>query len=270
MCMNININTSIQFVLKLAKIFVVILLINTMLYLYLPNQTVELIKSNVESLPFSQVNLQKVFVSIQKPKNNTVQKVQDEEIVKSFMLQAIYAYKDNSGFIVISHKSKPNESSMISQKQTFHGYVLERLYGQKVVFSKGGAEYELHFSNDTNLKTIVVPTPSSQNGSPVKVSKVYINQYAKDFDSIWKSIAIKEVLDSKGAIDGFKILSITKNSPFDKLGLKVNDVIKKVNNTVLKSYADAFNIYNNIGKISNLQITVIRENKEVEINYEID
>ena len=133
------------------------------------------------------------------------------------------------------------------------------------------AIFKTILNKDNNLKKILQTINEEVDYSkPLKVSNQNIKKYIKDFDSIWKSIAIKETLDENKKINGFKIISIAKNSAFDKLGLKKGDIIKKVNNTVLKSYADAFKIYNKIGKINNLQITILRKNEEMEINYEID
>ena len=61
-----------------------------------------------------------------------------------------------------------------------------------------------------------------------------------------------------------------QNSVFEKLGLKANDVIKSINNNSLNSYADAFNVYNNIGDTKYLNIEILRNNEVMELNYEID
>ena len=73
-----------------------------------------------------------------------------------------------------------------------------------------------------------------------------------------------------GKITGFRINSVTKNSVFDKLGLKQGDIIKSVNNIAMSNYQDAFNMYNKINTIKYFNMKIIRNNKEMELDYEID
>ena len=47
-------------------------------------------------------------------------------------------------------------------------------------------------------------------------------------------------------------------------------MIAIINNNSLNSYADAFNVYNNIGDTRYLNIEILRNNEVVELNYEID
>jgi general secretion pathway protein C len=100
------------------------------------------------------------------------------------------------------------------------------------------------------------------------LKKSIINKYTKNFDNIWKEIAIKEI-KKDGKIDGFKIGNLSSKSVFKKLGLKIGDIIKSVNNITLTSYAQAFKIYENMDNITNLHIVLERNNKQMELDYEI-
>ena len=73
-----------------------------------------------------------------------------------------------------------------------------------------------------------------------------------------------------GKISGFKVTKVNSKSVFAVLGLKKNDIIKKVNNKSLTNYNEAFKIYNNIDKINYFNILIIRDNKEMELSYDID
>ncbi len=90
-----------------------------------------------------------------------------------------------------------------------------------------------------------------------------------NIDKVWKDINIKDIRKN-GRIEGFKIYSLNKNSVFGKLGLKQNDVIKSVNGIEIRSYADAFNLYNEIKKLEYLNLEVLRNNEIVELDYEIN
>jgi len=79
----------------------------------------------------------------------------------------------------------------------------------------------------------------------------------------------KNVEQKDGKIDGFKINRIANKSIFKELGLRKGDIIKGVNNIILKSYADAFKLYKNINKIDNLNFTILRDNQIMEMEYDI-
>ena len=102
----------------------------------------------------------------------------------------------------------------------------------------------------------------------VTVKRDYVNKYINNFNKIWKDISINEVFKNS-KINGFKVTRIRSNSVFSKLGLRQGDILKEVNNIELKSYNDAFKIYKKINKINNLHIKVLRNNQEVELDYEI-
>ena len=65
------------------------------------------------------------------------------------------------------------------------------------------------------------------------------------------------------------ITYIKSGTIFSRLGLKAGDTIKSINNNPLKSYADAFGVYYKIENTKALKITILRENKERELEYEI-
>lgn len=72
-----------------------------------------------------------------------------------------------------------------------------------------------------------------------------------------------------GKIDGFKVLSVKQNSIFAQLGLLKGDIIMAVNNQPLKSYADAFKVYDNIGDFDSLKLDIIRNKQKKELEYEV-
>lgn len=269
--MNINTNSLVLFFIKLFKIFAVVYVLNTILFFYLPKVGVNNEIYKDDNLSFYQINISSAFEEKNKPKKQVVTS-RDIQQINKFLLTAIYSVDNqNDGWIIISTKGSESNTTILSVNEKYKGYTLKEIHSQKAIFEKSSKEYEVYLDKESKLNEILkMPKEEIDYSKPLEVSKKDIKKYVSDFDAIWKSIAIKEVLDKKGNIDGFKVLSITKNSPFDKLGLKKGDIIKKVNNIVLKSYSDAFNIYNQIDRVDNLQITVQRNYTQLEINYEID
>ena len=119
-------------------------------------------------------------------------------------------------------------------------------------------------SNNQNQEIII-----KNNGAII--SRDYLNSYTSNIDKVWKDITIDEIKNGNKS-EGFKINKITKNSVFEKFGLKDGDTIKSINNNnnTLSSYADAMKIYNNVKDATYFNIEVLRKNEVVELNYEIN
>jgi len=106
-----------------------------------------------------------------------------------------------------------------------------------------------------------------QGGTKV-VSRELLTSYVKDMDKIWKDISLSQHRNN-GKLDGFKINYVKKNSDFEKLGLKRGDVLKAINAQELNSMNAAMEFYKEINDIENLTLTVERNGKSEDLEYEI-
>ncbi|HHH72909.1 MAG TPA: PDZ domain-containing protein, partial [Sulfuricurvum sp.] len=102
----------------------------------------------------------------------------------------------------------------------------------------------------------------------VFVKRNEIRHYAKNYDEIWKSVKIKEIIKDK-RLQGFKVDWVKKGSIFEKVGLRKDDIIIGANNKKFKSLSQVFKLYNNMEKIDSMKLTIIRDNQERELEYEI-
>jgi general secretion pathway protein C len=183
-------------------------------------------------------------------------------------LKAIYS-DGKDGVIAIEEKGK---LTFLSTGEEFKGYILIGVYPDKAVFEKDGKRYELYLEDkELKAKYIISPSPQPiEEETKFAVLKKEINHYRKNFNEIWKNIAIQEQFDPKTKqLTGFKITGINKNSIFGKIGLKKGDIIIGANNKIFKSYADVLQIYNNIDKYNSLKLTIIRNNEKKDLEYEI-
>lgn len=190
--------------------------------------------------------------------------------ITNMTLKGLYG-KDSKGFAIVSLKSSPQTTSIVSVGENFSGYILKTIFVDRVVFSKAGAEYVLA------MESIKVPDlPKSAlygNVSQVEkqkdVSRNDIEYYAQNPKQIWKDIAINEVKDGN-EIKGFRVIRINEKSKMYDLGLKKGDLIIGANNVRIKSYKDALDIYKDINNLKSVQIVILRNNIEMELIYEIN
>jgi general secretion pathway protein C len=155
-----------------------------------------------------------------------------------------------------------------------------KVFANYVIFSKDKKEYVVQLQKKSKIIHIKDEVISNYNtkydeniivlDDKLSIKRAYLNSYINNSDKIWKSISVKENKNSLNQIDGFKVTRIKKNSIFNSLGLKKGDIIKTVNNIKLKSYNDAFKIYKKINNIKDLNMKIIRDNENMELNYEIE
>ncbi len=177
-------------------------------------------------------------------------------------LKAVYISEGNT-FIAVEEK---NKTEFIDLNSEFNGYKLIEVEINRAIFEKNNKNYEL-IIDDSKLPEVKESDIIKDDFYTVK--KDIIKKFSNNFDEIWKNISIKEIKEN-GEIKGFKVRYIKPKSIFNQIGLKAGDIIIAINNIELKSYADAFGIYKKISKIKNLKVTLIRDNLEKEIEYEIN
>lgn len=186
--------------------------------------------------------------------------------INTMILKGLYRTKE-SGYIILAMKAKPKETEILGIGESFSGYRLVQVNASSAVFEKGSLRYTLELLTDDLVALRKKHAPFIE-GEPYQMSRVEIQEYAKNFGQILQDINIIEV-KNRGELKGFKITRLRDNTPFSYLGLQQGDIIIKVNNEPLKSYADALNIYQNINNIKEIELIVLRDNKEKELRYEI-
>ena len=277
--MNINYNSLFKKVIPLLIIIFVAIVIDFILYLSLPKETLEYTQNTIEPLVYKRFEIQNAFKKQNKiiKKTTKVKKKKEEyRLLNNLNLLAIYAMNNNDGYIIIQEKNK-NDTIILSKDEEFKKYKLKSIYKTYVVFIKNNKEYKLSIRDEKNkdkYETIIEDETTktikeiSINDDKVTIKRTLIDNYIENFDKIWQDISIVDVRTSNG-IDGFKISKIKANTPFAKIGLQKGDIIKSINNIKLKSYNDAFKIYKQINEIKSLNIEILRDNIQQEIYYEI-
>jgi type II secretion system protein C len=272
--MTINSNTLVQ---KLTPYIIIVLiayLLNTIIFSFLPKSGVDFIEQSNTSLGYTKYS--GFYSQINSNEKEEVVKIEKKDIqtLSKYNLTAIYSTSSNGGWISLEDKTK---SYILSQWEDINGYILTKLYKNYVIFEKSAKEYRLDMKQKNDAISYEVTSNSNSNikeniivkDDVVQINRDYLNSYVTDIEKVWNNIAIKEVMNNN-KIEGFKVFKVKKDSVFSKLGLKEGDVIKAVNNNVLASYADAFNVYNQINNTKYLNIEILRNNEVMELNYEID
>jgi len=202
--------------------------------------------------------------------------------IRDITLLAIYHASDAT-VITIEYKGK---SKVLSKGDEINGFVLEGAGSNFATFSKNSKTYKVDLvkgkHNGKSVSAIqnsAVPSASSSSakvegeiidaGDRKIIDRALLDHYAKNMDDIYKNIGIAEVKKGRD-LKGFKITFVRKGSPFAKLGVKRDDVIKSINGQEINSYNAAFNMYKNIQNVENVTLVIQRGKEEMELEYEIN
>ncbi len=268
---------------KIIKLLAIILILaaiakfaNLIALYFLPKTGVELssdISANIKYRGYKISNLfdlKRAQTTKQAPKP-----IENVFKIDSLILHAIYG-DNKQGFIVFAEKTNASNTHILALNDSYKGYKLAQIRLSSVILQKNEKNYELKFKESKKsaipLQKRILKTPPKEligNTDVLRaVRKKDVMHYAKNYKEIWKNIAIKEI-KRNGKIDGFKVMSVKANSIFAQLGLLKGDIIMSVNNQPLKSYADAFKVYNNIGNIDSIKLDIIRNKEKKELEYEV-
>jgi len=265
--MNINSNVVFNYLTTFLSILVIATIINVVLYSILPKQGIYTKTENNNEIEF--VNYESLY------KNNKKLKIvkrtnqsNDNKSLKNMILKAIYSKSEMEGWIIVQKSASDTNSYIIEQGEKFSGFKLIRFYNDYVIFQKNSNEFKLKMKSEknsniyqminNNLKNIII------DKNIVRIKRDYINKQIKDKNNILKTIMIK------AKSSGIEIRKIEKNSFFEKLNLKERDIIQSVNNSKMNNYNQLLNLYNNMKNMDLLIVKIKRENKNMEIRYEIN
>jgi len=249
--------------------------------LFLPSSGVEYSKNEKASPLYYHIKLASSKPLVQaSPKPQAQKSVQGN--MQGYKLLALYSAKD----VLVVTVEKAKKTEVLAKGETIDGFKLIGGGSDYALFSKGNREFKLLLDGTKSrvssirrkssqpLNTAVVKSTSTDNitesedGVGKVVQRGLLNSYTKDVEKIWKDIGISEY-KVNGKLGGFKVNFVKRDSDFEKLGLKRGDILTSVNGQELNSYNAAFSFYKEIETVENLTLSIKRDNKDMELEYEI-
>jgi len=221
------------FILILTKLLILIVIakaISLFALWYLPSDGVELsVKENYQP-KYKRVNFNNMLIKSTSKQASSKIKTDSGISITNMILKGLYGTK-HKGFVVVSMKSSPKDTSIIAIGENYQGYILKSISPRSAMFSKNGSDFVLILEMMQNSSSITKFKNTQKKLS--EVSREDISYYAKNPNKIWRDISIKELKDAK-ELKGFKVTRL------------------------------------NIENLNTIQIVVLRNNKQVELVYEIN
>ncbi len=153
---------------------------------------------------------------------------------------------------------------------------LIRIDRKRIVFrnnNNGRMEYiqikdENAISFDRGKKTNT--SGIDQRGNSFTVQRSMIDKMLNNLPELLQQArAVPYIPPGSSKVEGFIILDIAKDSIFENIGLKKNDVLKTVNNQKIDSPAKALELYNELKTQNGIALEVERDGRSETLNYTI-
>ena len=196
--------------------------------------------------------------------------------MKGYKLLGLY----NSTKKLVITVAKGSKTNILAKGDKVNGFELTSAGRDFVIFKKNNKEFKLTLENKTNSKDIHLSSKPKHTTAKTKVSKEIVEEegikqipktlltsYTKDMDKIWKDIGLSQY-KKNGKAAGFKVNFVKKGSDMEKLGIQRGDILTGVNGETL-NLSSAMSVFNDINNLENLTLTVERNGKSEDLEYEI-
>lgn len=225
---------------------------------------------------FELYNLSKAIDIGYPPPNEAINKTASEEETQydPYTVTAIIN-GNNKHFIMIQNGA---QSDLVNKGSIYKQYKLIDINKDTAIFEAYGKKVYLSVGQSGMLpcKTPLVKTVQDMKEKPfkVKVAKTYsqidqsfLNKNTNLYD-IWSNTRVNEVYKN-GKISGYRIRDVSNGSLFSSIGIIQDDTLLAINNKPIPSRGELMRIYQKIPQMQSLKITLLRQGKIKELEYEI-
>ncbi len=126
----------------------------------------------------------------------------------------------------------------------------------------------LEFGMQTAVKPGQLVEQTSKNNFVMR--RTDVTRLTKNLASLLQQARVEPVFSPDGvSVEGFRFVGIQPGSIYSKLGLHVGDMIKTVNGHSVDSPTKAMELYNLLKNSSSVQLGIVRNGRDVNLNYTI-
>ena len=163
-------------------------------------------------------------------------------------------------------------------QEEIDGGKIDKINRDHVRLNRQGQEEVLSFT-DEEVRSKPPPAaspPSSPTGEIVK--KLSPNRFLVNREDVTASVGnVNQFMTQarfkpnfvNGRPEGFSVSEIKPGSLMEKIGLRNNDVVKKVNGQVITKPEEVFQAYSQLLRDSNIEVEIERDNRVETFHYEI-
>lgn len=175
-----------------------------------------------------------------------------------------------ASYALISVNGQPQEPFAIGQ-EIISGAALQAVYPDRVILTRGGVSESLMLEGMAkSLPDVIGVAPPPQTG----IQQMAPNQFALPRDMVTEQLRRPQELFSQALMvpnagGGFLVREIQPNSLYEKLGLRVGDVIRSVNGKPVNTVDDAMKAYQAASTQRDIRVEVTRGGQLEHLTYNL-
>ncbi len=166
-------------------------------------------------------------------------------------------------FAVMEEKGKKMQG-LYHTGDKVQGALIKKVLRGKVILEVNGKDEILEMEQTKTGKGATAGNRS--HGDTITVAHDDLQKSLGNINSLLTQVRIRPFIKN-GQPDGLMLSRIKADSIFSKLGLKNGDVVKKIDNQLIKSPDDAFAFYNRLKSGAELSLEVARGSETRTLNY---
>lgn len=175
-----------------------------------------------------------------------------------------------ASYALISVNGQPQEPFAVGQ-EIISGAVLQGVYPDRAILVRGGVSESLMLEGVAKgLPDVIGVAPPPQIG----IQQTAPNQFALPREMVADQLRRPQELFSQALMvpnagGGFLVREIQPNSVYEKLGLRVGDVLRSVNGKPVNTVDDALKAYQAANTQPNIRVEVLRGGQTEQLTYNL-
>lgn len=184
----------------------------------------------------------------------------------SIVLLGTVSGPERVAFAVMEEKGKKKQG-LYQTGDKIQGAVVKKVLRGKVILEVGGKDEILEMEQaKTGKKGGRGLTSGNGADETITVAHDDLQKSLGNINSLLTQVRIRPLIKN-GKPDGLILSSIKAGSIFSKLGLKNGDVVKKIDNQLIRSPDDAFAFYNRLKSGAELSLEIARGSETRTVHY---
>jgi len=208
------------------------------------------------------------------------------DLLPPLSLVGVVVSKDASSSIAILKNEQNGSIKMLRVGENMLDFTLSQVLENMVVLKKGEQTYKIFLGRGRLARAMEPPqkkpvevSPPVPEHKPIESPRPTSNIIRMEFNRAEMEKRLEEELPLimkemrfvpnlvKGKISGFRITNFPKKSIMSEVGIRRNDVIKKINDVELNSVEGMLDLYMKFKDESRFEVTIERRGKILRIQY---
>jgi type II secretion system protein C len=201
-------------------------------------------------------------------------------------LVGVIVSEDASASVAILKNEQTGETQTLSVGEKILDFTLSQVLGNHIVLTRGEETYRIFLGRGRITRTQVPPQkkpaetpPPAPEKKPVEPPSPESDVIRMEFNRAEMERKLEEELPlimqearfvpnmEEGRVSGFRITGLPAKSVISQIGIRRNDIVKKINDVELDSVEGMLDLYMKFKDESRFEVTIERSGKTIRILY---